>query len=151
MAYDSIINLRYARDGVSGATEILGAVRARIPINLVTKRQQAGGSVLPDNVHVSASAPQVIVETESRSKVFGSLAAAVLSTLNTLTLGYLDTSGNRKLTCKWAKLVNISEGTLAPAEEAGRVTNVLLTYQLVRGTAGDVEDLEDAIVDAADA
>lgn len=148
MAHEVVINLRYANRGTSGATEIPGAKRARITANLIEKVSRAGGSELADDVHVSGGNPQVVIETES-SEEFAT-ALQQLGQYQTLVLGYRAPSGNRKYTVKYAKLNSYGEKVLPEAEQQGNVPTYQLTYRIVRGTAGDVADLADAIVEAAD-
>jgi len=153
-AYNAVIHVRYVGRGPAGETMMEGATRVRVPFNLNAKRQRAGGDELPQNVHVTGGAPQVIVETEN----FGDIVTlfGVLNTEEVLVIGYKTAgagmgAGNRTLTIKQAKVTAIGESEFPPAEDGPQVPRYQVTFDVVKGEEDTVLTLATAIVDDAEA
>ena len=143
---NEIINLRRAGRGTDGTTSMPGAARARLLGNLSKKTSQAGGGDMPAGAWKTGGAPQVVIEFEGLADAI----AAIKGTLDnqTLVLGFVGSSGNRKYTIKWCTATAVGESQFPPAEDDGSAVRHQVTFDVHQGTG--VTTLAQAMVEAAD-
>lgn len=115
------------------------------------RRAQSGADLMPRFVTTTGAmaAIAITVETESLAAVLTCLGLlGTAASQETLIINYYDSSGARKVTCKYAKCIGVGPSTLPPAEENSRdAPRWQISFELEQGSG--VTKVTEAIVEAS--
>lgn len=142
----AIINVRHVKRGASGTTDLPSPTRARLVMNEVKKVSRPGNMIAPSDAFYTHVNAQIIIESEDYAALLAIMNAARIKEV--CVVGYVASSGNRKLTITNVKWGELAESVFPPTEEAGNTPRYTIIGTVVAAAEDDV--LSDIFVDATD-